>query len=62
MPTKEEVKAARLKAGLTQDEAGKLVGCGWKYWQQWEYGKRTMRDPIWELFLIKTKSIRRKAK
>lgn len=62
MPTKEEVKAARLQAGLTQDEAGRMAGCAkdaWKHWQQWEYGKRTMRAPIWELFLIKTQALRK---
>jgi DNA-binding transcriptional regulator YiaG len=61
MPTKEEIKAARLQAGLTQEEAGRLVGTGWKYWQQWEYGKRPMRPPIWELFLIKTNTARRRS-
>lgn len=60
MPTSDEVKKARELAGLTQDEAGKLLHVGWKYWQQWEYGKRNMPPSKWELFLIKTKSARKK--
>lgn len=60
MPTSEEVKKARHEAGLTQEEAGKVLHVGWKYWQQWEYGKRTMPEVKWELFLIKTKAARKK--
>ena len=60
MPSKEEIKEARTLAGLTQDEAGEVVGTNWKGWQQWEYGVSNMRSPIWELFLLKTKSARKK--
>lgn len=60
MPTKEEVKAARELAQLTQDEAGKVLSTDWKGWQQWEYGKRNMPRSKWELFLIKTRAARKK--
>jgi hypothetical protein len=59
-PTPEEVKAARIAAGLTQKEAGELVAShGWKTWQRYEYGNRKMHPATWELFLLKTKDMRR---
>jgi putative transcriptional regulator len=58
MPTQAEVKAAREAAGLTQDEAGKLVHSDWKGWQQWEYGKRNMKSRTWELFQIKVQNMK----
>ncbi len=53
--TPEQIKQARKEAGLTQEEAGKLVGGGKRTWQNWEYGTRIMPAAKWELFLIKTK-------
>ena len=60
-PTPAEVKAARVAAGLTQTEAAALVHAGLKTWQNWESEggeARKIRLPSWELFLIKTSSIK----
>ena len=58
-PTPEQVKEARLAAGLIQEEAAKVVYCTRTEWQRWEYGKRKMHPARWELFLEKTKSLRK---
>lgn len=55
MPSPQEIKEARRKAGLTQAKAGALVGAPSKRtWQDWEAGKRNMPAAKWELFQIKT--------
>lgn len=54
-PTREEVKAARLAAGLTQEQAAALVHrVGRKRWSEWETGDRQMQWDAFELFIIKT--------
>lgn len=53
-PHPEEIKAARKASGLTQAQAGALVHCHWRSWQDWESGRRSMHPAIWELFLLKT--------
>lgn len=56
-PTRAEVRAARLKAELTQTQAGELVHASLKTWQNWESeGAEGRKMPLaaWELFLIKT--------
>jgi DNA (cytosine-5)-methyltransferase 1 len=62
-PSPEEIKAARLAAGLTQTEAAKLVHCTKRAWQMWEAEEeaphRTMHPAMWELFLEKTKDLRK---
>lgn len=35
-PTPEEIRAARLAAGLTQMQAGALIGTSRRTWQNWE--------------------------
>jgi len=58
-PTKEEIAAARHKAGLTQAEAAALVSRERLAWHRWEKG-----EPIdlacWELFLLKVAKLRKK--
>lgn len=49
-----EIRSARLVAGLTQKDAGELVGGGERTWQDWERGQRAMPASARELFLIKT--------
>ena len=56
-PTKEEVKAARASAGLTQPEAAKLVHRTTSAWARWEGGERNMPADTWELFNIKLKDL-----
>lgn len=56
MPTPEQIKKARMDAGLTQTQAGELIYKSCRAWQQYEKGDREMDLAYWELFLIKTKS------
>lgn len=58
-PTPAEVRAARDAAGLTQAQAAAVVHADLRSWQKWEGGERTMHVAFWELFLIKTKAVRR---
>lgn len=54
-PSPEQVKDARVKAGLTQEQAGAVVGApSRRTWQDWEAGRRNMPPAKWELFLLKT--------
>ena len=62
-PKPEDIKAARLEAGLTQTEAGAIVHSTCRAWQYWESGQRRMHPATWELFETKTRltaSIRRR--
>ena len=49
-PTPEEVKAVRINAGLTQDEAARLIGYDRRALQYWEAGGRTMRYATFQAF------------
>lgn len=53
-PTPDEIRAARLAAGLTQREAAALVHATVSAWEEWEQGRRRMHPGLFELFLIKT--------
>lgn len=57
-PEPAEILAAREAAGLTQTEAGALVHSALRSWQQWEAGERRMHPAIWELFLMKSATLR----
>ena len=52
-PTKTEIRAARISAGLTQTEAGALVGAALRTWQSWEAADRQIPSAKWELFCLK---------
>jgi putative transcriptional regulator len=52
-PTPEQIKKARLDAGLTQAQAAALVYSELRAWQYWEKGDRSMHPAFWELFNIK---------
>lgn len=52
-PTKEEIAAAREKAGMTQTEAAAVIFCSLNAWQQWEAGDRRMHPAFWELWKLK---------
>lgn len=54
-PTKEEIKQARINAGLTQSSASKIVHVDIRTWQRWEEGSRTMHPAFFELFALKLK-------
>ena len=49
-PLPSAIRAARLRAGLTQAQAGALVHTTWRVWQQWERGKRKMHPAFFDLF------------
>lgn len=50
MPSPAEIRAARKAAGLTQTQAGALVGRSMRAWQDWESGARNMPTGLAELF------------
>jgi DNA-binding transcriptional regulator YiaG len=59
-PTPDEVRAARLAAGLTQTEAAAVIGKPLRTWQNWEApadspSHRSMDAALFELFLLKSK-------
>jgi DNA-binding transcriptional regulator YiaG len=53
-PSPEQIKSARLAAGLTQTQAARLVHGTCRMWQYWEAGQRRMHPAIWQLFLLRT--------
>lgn len=53
-PTPAEIRAARVAAGLTQTEAGAVIYCAMRTWQDWELGNRRMHPAFWELWKMKT--------
>lgn len=53
-PKPEEVRALRESLNLTQTEAGKIIFCSLRGWQEWEGGNRAMHPAFWELFRLKT--------
>ena len=54
-PTPAEIKAARMEAGLTQQESADMMGVHLRSWQRWEYGKREMSPAYFEMYLIMSK-------
>jgi len=55
-PTPQQIKQARMDAGLTQTHAAELIYKKLRCWQQWEAGDRQMDAALYELFVIKAKS------
>lgn len=58
-PTKEEIRATRQSAGLSQTAAAVLIHSTLRTWQDWEAGKTAMHAGLWELFLLKVKKRRK---
>lgn len=54
MPSPTLIRTTRLALGLTQQQAGALVGASTRAWRAWEAGFRVMPGSKWELFQIKT--------
>ena len=54
-PTPEQIRAARLAAGLSQPEAGELILASKRSWENWEQGRVKMHPGLFDYFLIKTK-------
>ena len=59
MPSPSEIRQSRLSLGLTQAQAGALVGVTDRAWRYWERGERVMPSSAWELFNLKTKELRK---
>ena len=56
-PTPDQIRRARKGAGLTQSQAGKLVGIkAQSRWAEYENGTYRMQPYRWELFLIKLRA------
>jgi len=53
-PTPQQIKQARIDAGLTQSAAAALIHQTVRAWQQYEAGDREISLTAWDLFLIKT--------
>lgn len=53
--TSEEVKTARVRAGLTQRAAAAVIGYKVRTWQDWENNRRGMRRALLDLFEQRTK-------
>lgn len=50
---KEQIRAAREAAHLTQTEASALINAAMRTWQDWEAGKRKMPIAMFDLFEIR---------
>ena len=55
-PDPEAIKAARHAAGLTQEEAAKLIYVTLRAWQRYEGAETPMHPAHFELFNLKTKA------
>ncbi len=54
-PTPKQILAARVTAGLTQHQAAELIQYSERAWQEWEGGRRRMRQSTFEIFLQRSK-------
>ena len=45
-------KAARIVAGLTQEQAASVIGATRRAWQEWEGGRRNMPPSKFALFAM----------
>jgi len=52
-PSPDSIRQMRVAAGLTQEQAGALVGVARRTWQDWERGQRRMQPGLFELFNLK---------
>lgn len=57
MPSPAAIRASRISLGLTQAQAGALVGVSDRAWRHWEAGRSKMRERLWEMFQEKAKEI-----
>ena len=54
LPNAEQIRKARVSAGLTQRAAAELVGLTTRAWQYYESGKTRIKLPTWRLFCAET--------
>lgn len=55
-PTPKQIEKARLTAGLTQRQAADLINYSERAWQEWEAGRRRMRQSTFDIFLQRSKN------
>lgn len=53
-PTPDQLRAARLAAGLSQEDAGELILGSRRSWENWEQGRVKMHPGLFDYFMIKT--------
>ena len=58
-PSPSTIRQARLSIGLTQRQAGELIGASARAWRAWESGFRVMPGAKWELFQIKGREVKK---
>lgn len=54
-PKPAEIKAARAKLLMTQEEAAALIGVDISTWQRYEAGDRKMNVIMWRVWRIRAK-------
>ena len=54
-PTPDQIRQARLDAGLTPQQAAGAIGYSHRAWREFESGKRVMRITTFAFFLQRTK-------
>jgi DNA-binding transcriptional regulator YiaG len=52
-PTANQIREARLQAGMTLNSASQLLYVHIDTWSKWESGARAMHPAFWELFMRK---------
>lgn len=52
-PPPAEIRAARVRAGISQAAAAQLIYKTTRAWEMWEAGMRRMDPAFWDLFLIR---------
>jgi len=58
VPTSEEIKIARIRAKLSQDECAYLTYVSVNTWSRWETGKHPMNPLVWEAFQHKVTALK----
>lgn len=53
-PTPDQIRAARLAAGLNQNEAASLIISSKRSWENWEQGRVNMHPGLFDYFLIQS--------
>ena len=56
-PTAEEIKIARIRARLSQDDCAYLTYVSVNSWSRWETGKHPMSPLVWEMFKMKSEIV-----
>jgi hypothetical protein len=57
-PSGKQLRAARVNFGLTQTQAGALIGYTLNGWQRLEQDERTLKPIMWQLWLSEARKIK----